>query len=107
MNGLSKAMQESNIKWISIASEMLAVRQLLQHLNVHDILDAAESLCSPVGIPTTFEDPIHIQRETTEDPGSQIKFCEDLKKHSIPRILEELDRRFNSTMLKFWLQWMH
>jgi len=25
MNGLSKAMQESNIKWIAIASEMLAV----------------------------------------------------------------------------------
>ena len=71
MNGLSKAMQESNIKWIAIASEMLAVRQLLQGLNVHDILDAAKSLCSSVGTPTTFEDPI--QRETQEDPASQIR----------------------------------
>eukprot|EP00112_Aurelia_sp_Birch-Aquarium-sp1_P010386 Seg222.4 transcript_id=Seg222.4/GoldUCD/mRNA.D3Y31 product="hypothetical protein" protein_id=Seg222.4/GoldUCD/D3Y31 len=96
MNGLSRAMQESNINWISIASEKLAVPQLLQHLNVHGILDAAESLCSSVGILTTFEDPMHIQRETTEDPGSQIKFCEDLKKHSIPLILEEPDRRFNN-----------
>ena len=96
INGLSKAMQESNIKWISIASEMLAVRQLLQDLNVDGIIDAAESLCSSVGIPTTFEDPIHTQRETAEDPGSQIKFCEGLKEHSIPLILEELDRRFNN-----------
>jgi len=68
----------------------------LQGLNVHDILDAAKSLCSTVGIPTTFEDHIHIQRETPEDPASQIQFCEDLKESSIPLIFEELDRRFNN-----------
>ena len=78
----------------------LAVRQLLQDLNVCDILDAAKSLCSSVGVPTTFEDPIHIRRETSEDPATQINFCQDLKKSSIPLILKKVDRRFKNDNVK-------
>ena len=96
MDELSKAMQESSIKWIEIASEMLAVQQLLQDIHTQDILDSTESLCTSLGIPTNFEDPIHIQRETTEDPFSQIQFCKDLKECTIPLILEELERCFNN-----------
>ena len=76
MNELRKAMQESSIKWIAISGELLALRQLLQDLKIHphDMLDAVKTLCSSVGIPTIFKDSIHIQRETPEDPASQIQF---------------------------------
>ena len=96
MNGSSKAMQEVNIKWIAIASEMLAVRKLLKDVNIHDIIDVAWSLCSSVGVPITFEDPIHSQRQAAEVPTGHVQFCESLKEQAIPLILKELDRRFNN-----------
>ena len=46
MHGLSKVMQESNIKWINVANEMVAVRKLLAEIETNDIIESAKIFMS-------------------------------------------------------------
>ena len=65
MHGLSKVMQESNIKWITVANEVVAVRKLLAEIETNDIIESAKTLCSTVGITIDYEDPVYVSREDT------------------------------------------
>ena len=62
MNGLSKTMQEYDIKWVNVANEMLAVKRLLLELKTNDIIEHAEELCSTVNIALDYEDPLYVSR---------------------------------------------
>ena len=44
MHGLSKAMQEVNVKWLNVANEMVAVRKLLVEMETNDIIESAKEL---------------------------------------------------------------
>ena len=44
MHGLSKAMQEVNVKWLNVANEMVTVRKLLVEMETNDIIESAKEL---------------------------------------------------------------
>ena len=95
MNGLSKTMQEYDIKWVNVANEMLAVKRLLLELKTNDIIEHAEELCSTVNIALDYEDPLYVSRRGVTRSTCPREFCESLKAASVPMLLEELERRFS------------
>ena len=96
LNGLSKFMQEISINWITVGSEMVAVRKLLVEIKI-DIIETATNLCSTVGITPDYEDPLSNTRNDTTTPR---ELCESLKTTSIPLLLQELERRFSGDNIK-------
>ena len=96
MHGLSKAMQEINVKWLNVADEMVAVRKLLVEMETNDITESAKELCSTVNITLDYEDPVHVSRQNSRRSACPCEFCEHLKAASVPMLLEELQRRFSS-----------
>ena len=62
MHGLSKAVQEINVKWLNVANEIVAVRKLLVDMEANDI-ESAKELCSTVNITLDYEDPVHVPRQ--------------------------------------------
>ncbi|KAI6649563.1 Hydrocephalus-inducing protein [Oopsacas minuta] len=95
MNGLSKTMQEYDIKWVNVANEMSAVKRLLLELKTNDIIEHAEELCSTVNIALDYEDPLYVSRRGVTRSTCPREFCESLKAASVPMLLEELERRFS------------
>ena len=95
MNGLSKTMQEYDIKWVNVANEMLAVKRLLLELKTNDIIEHAEELCSTVNIVLDYKDPLYVSRRGVTRSTCPREFCESLKAASVPMLLEELERRFS------------
>ena len=96
MHGLSKAMQEVNVKWLNVANEMVAVRKRLVEIETNDIIESAKELCSTVNITLDYEDPVHVSRQDSTKSACPREFCEHLKAASVPMLLEELERRFSS-----------
>lgn len=97
MNGMSMVMQESDIKWVTAANEMVAIRKLLVEIESDKIIESAKNLCSTVGITVDYEDALYVSRnDTTPTSVSPREFCERLKAASIPMILGELERRFSN-----------
>ncbi|XP_028408662.1 zinc finger MYM-type protein 1-like [Dendronephthya gigantea] len=95
MHGLSKAMQETNVKWLNVANEMVAVRKLLVEIETNDIIETAKELCSTVNITLDYEDPVHVSRQDSTRSACPREFCNRLKATSVPTLLEELERRFS------------
>ena len=96
MHGLSKAMQEINVKWLNVANEMVAVRKLLVEMETNEIIESAKELCSTVNITLDYEDPVHVSRQDSRRSACPREFCEHLKAASVLMLLEELERRFSS-----------
>ena len=95
MNGLSKTMQEYDIKWVNVANKMLAVKWLLLELKTTYIVEHAEELCSTVNIALDYEDPLYVSRRGVTRSTCPREYCESLKAASVPMLLEELERRFS------------
>ena len=96
MHGLSKAMQEVNAKWLNVANEMVAVRKLLSEMETNDIIESAKELSSTVNITLDYEDPVHVSRQDFTRSACPREFCEHLKAASVPMLLEELERRWET-----------
>jgi hypothetical protein len=95
MDGLSKSMQETNIKWLNIANEMVAVRKLLVEIDTNEIIESAKELCATVGITLDYEEPVYVSRQDSTESACPREFCERLKAASVPMLLQELERRFS------------
>ena len=95
MDGLSKAMQETNIKWLSIANEMVAVRKLLVEIDTNEIIESAKELCATVGITLHYEEPLYVSRQDSTESACPHEFCERRKAASVPMLLQELERHFS------------
>ena len=95
IHGLSKTIQETNIKWLNVANEMVAVRKLLVEIETNDIMESAKQLCATVNITLDYEDPVYVSREESTESACPHEFCERLKAASVPMLLEELERRFS------------
>ena len=95
MHGLSKAMQEVNAKWLHVANEMVAVRKLLVEMETNDI-ESAKELSSTVSITLDYEDPVHVSRQDSTRSACPRELCEHLKAASVPMLLEELERRWET-----------
>ena len=86
-------MQEKNIKWISIVSEIHAIKQQLEMINISEIIGKASIKCSEIGITINYEDPLQSLRSNSlYDPKL---FCQEQKEKSINNITKEFDRRFS------------
>ena len=95
MHGLSKAMQETNVKWLNIANEMVAVKKLLVEIETNDIIESAKQLCATVNITLDYEEPVYVSRQDSTESACPREFCERLRAASVPMLLQELERRFS------------
>ena len=81
-------MQEKNITWIAIVSEIHAIKQQLEMINISEIIGKASIKCSEVGITINYEDPLQSLRSNNlYDPKL---FCQELKEKSINNIIKDL-----------------
>ena len=62
IQSLNLCMQEKNIKWITIVSEIHAIRQQLERINTGEIIERASIKCMEVGITLNYEDPLQALR---------------------------------------------
>ena len=84
MNGLTKIMQEDDIKWVNVANEMLAVNKLLVELETDDISESAEELCSTVNIALDYEAPVYVSRWDAQDLHALASFVKVLRQLLFP-----------------------
>ena len=84
MHGLGKAMQEINVEWPNVATEIVAVRKLLVEMETNDIIESAKELCSTVNI--TLDKILH----------ALVNSVNNSKQLAVPMLLEELERVFCS-----------
>ena len=87
-------MQEKSMYWVTIVSEMHAIRQQLERINTGDIIERASVKCMEVGITLNYEDPLQALRSNELfDPKL---FRQELKEKSIDKIIDRFDRRFST-----------
>ena len=89
-------MQEISINWITVVSEMVAVRKLLLEIEIDDIIETATKLCSTIGITLDYEDPLSNTRNDNTTPH---ELCESLKT-TFPLLLQGLERRFSDDIIQ-------
>ena len=94
-HGLSNALQETNVNWLNIDNEMVAVRKLLLEIETLDILESAKELCTAVNITLGYEEPVGVSRQDSTESTSPHEFCEHLKAAPVPLLLQELERLFS------------
>ena len=93
IQNLNLCMQEKNIKWIAIVSEIHAIKQQLEMINISEIIGKASIKCSEVGITINYED--HLQSLRSNNLYDPKLFCQELKEKSINNIIKEFDRSFS------------
>ena len=84
MNGLTKIMQEDDIKWVNVANEMLVVNKLLVELETDDISESAEDLCSTVNTALDYEAPVYVSRWDAQDLHALASFVKVLRQLLFP-----------------------
>ena len=92
-------MQEKNIKWITIAFEIHAIRQQLERIITGEIIERATIKCMEAGITLNYED--YLQTSRSNELFEPKLLCQELKEKSINNIINEFDRRFSNRTIIF------
>ena len=92
---LSLTLQEKQVCWITVQSEVKATKDLLSNLDIHSVIALTKTFCADINIPYGYEDPI-FKLSKAKSPNTIEEFCNNLKQQAIITINHEIERRFNT-----------